>query len=57
MRGYMRGADKSRQQAPPKAPDSLAVLEIIERLEREGRFDVDAEEDPPTMPLLPDMGD
>ncbi len=48
---------RKRQQIPPKAPDRLAVLEIIERLEREGRFDVDAEDDPPTIPLLPDMVD
>ena len=37
-----------------KAPDRLAVLERIAQLEREGRFDVDAEEDPPTLPLLPE---
>lgn len=43
--------------APPKAPDRLAVLETIARLEREGRFDVDAEDDPPTIPLMPDMVD
>lgn len=43
--------------APPKAPDRLAVLKTIERLEREGRFDVDAEDDPPTIPLMPDMVD
>ena len=53
----MRGRDKKAQQIPPKAPDRLAVLKVIERLEREGRFDVDAEEDPPTIPLLPDMVD
>ena len=53
----MRDRNKRRQQAPSKAPDRLAVLETIEQLEREGRFDVDAEEDPPTIPLLPDMVD
>lgn len=37
-----------------KAPDRLAVLERIRQLEREGRFDVDAEEDPPTLPLMPE---
>ena len=41
----------------PKAPDRVAVLETIARLEREGRFDVDAEDDPPTIPLTPDMVD
>lgn len=53
----MRGRDRKEQQIPPKAPDRLEVLKVIERLEREGRFDVDAEEDPPTIPLLPDMVD
>lgn len=42
---------------PEKAPDRLAVLARIEQLEREGRFDVDAEEDPPTLPLEPDQID
>ena len=51
----MRGRDKKGQQTPPKAPDRLEVLKVIEQLEKEGRFDVDAEEDPPTIPLLPDM--
>lgn len=46
-----------QQAALPKAPDRLVVLETIERLEREGRFDVDAEDDPPTIPLMPDMVD
>lgn len=36
-----------------KDPDRLAVLERIEQLEREGRFDEDAEDDPPTIPLEP----
>ena len=53
----MKSRDKKAQQIPSKAPDRLEVLKVIERLEREGRFDVDAEEDPPTIPLLPDMVD
>lgn len=60
----MRGRDSRfrktaarEEQAPPKAPDRLAVLETIAALEREGRFDVDAEEDPPTIPLTPDKVD
>lgn len=36
-----------------KDPDRLAVLKRIEQLEREGRFDEDAEDDPPTIPLEP----
>lgn len=40
--------------APQKSQDRLEVLERIARLEREGRFDVDAETDPPTIPLMPE---
>lgn len=55
----MKGSKKklTEQQIPQKSPDRLAVLERIKQLELEGRFDVDAEEDPPTIPLLPDMVD
>ena len=53
----MRRGEKRRivkkNDIPEKAPDRLAVLERIEQLEKEGRFDVDAEEDPPTLPLEP----
>ena len=44
-------------QTPEKAKDRLEVLKTIERLEREGRFDEDAETDPPTIPLEPDKID
>lgn len=37
-----------------KAKDRLEVLERIAKLEREGRFDVDVEEDPPTKELHPE---
>ena len=37
-----------------KAPDRLAVLEKIQTLEKEGKFDIDVEEDPPTIPLTPE---
>lgn len=40
-----------------KAPDRLAVLERIKELELSGRFDMDAENDPPTIELLPNMVD
>lgn len=36
-----------------KDPDRLAILKRIEQLELEGRFDEDAEDDPPTIPLMP----
>ena len=40
-----------------KSEDRLKILEKIEKLEREGKFDVDAEDDPPTIELTPDHVD
>ena len=37
--------------------DRLEILKEIEKLEREGRFDVDPEKDPPTIVLTPDNVD
>jgi len=34
--------------------DGLGVLEKIQTLEKEGKFDIDVEEDPPTIPLTPE---
>jgi hypothetical protein len=49
--------EKTSEKVPEKAPDRLAVLERIAQLEREGKFDIDAEEDPPTLPLEPNQID
>ncbi|MCM1025494.1 MAG: 1-acyl-sn-glycerol-3-phosphate acyltransferase [Roseburia sp.] len=54
LRGRMEAA---ALRPPGKDPGRLKVLERIRELEREGRFDVDAEEDPPTLPLEPDRID
>ena len=35
-----------------KSKDRLAILKKIEDLEKQGKFDTDAEEDPPTRPLM-----
>lgn len=43
-----------KNQIIEKSQDRLDVLKKIEILEREGRFDVDAEDDPPTIVLTPD---
>lgn len=40
-----------------KAQERIEILEEIKRLEREGKFDVDAEKDPPTIVLTPDNVD
>lgn len=40
-----------------KSKERLKILEKIEQLEKEGRFDVDAEDDPPTIPLTPENVD
>lgn len=37
-----------------KSQDRLEVLKRIEQLEKEGKFDVDAEDDPPTIVLTPE---
>ncbi len=48
--------DKVEEQEAPvtKAEDRLEVLKKIEILEREGKFDIDAEDDPPTIVLTPE---
>lgn len=43
-----------RHQDTEKSEDRLKVLKKIEQLEEQGKFDVDPEEDPPTIALLPD---
>lgn len=40
-----------------KSKDRLEVLEKIAKLEKEGRFDIDVENDPPTIELTPDKID
>ena len=40
-----------------KSKDRLEVIEKIKQLEREGKFDVDVEQDPPTIPLMPNKVD
>lgn len=40
-----------------KAKDRIEILEKIEQLEKEGRFDIDAEEDPETIELTPENVD
>ena len=40
-----------------KSVDRLKILEKIKILEKEGKFDIDAEEDPPTIELTPDNVD
>lgn len=48
------GKKKSECEVAEKAPDRLAILEKIAQFEREGRFDEDVEDDPPTLPLMPE---
>ena len=47
-RQYVRTGDK----IIPKSEDRLKVIKKIKMLEKKGLFDVDVEEDPPTIPLL-----
>ena len=46
-----------KEQVTQKAQDRLEILAEIEKLEKEGRFDVDPEKDPPTIVLTPDNVD
>lgn len=45
---------EQKGQVIPKSQDRLKVLKRIEMLEREGKFDVDVEDDPPTIVLTPE---
>lgn len=45
---------EQKEQSIPKAEDRIEVLKKIEQLEREGKFDVDVEDDPPTIVLTPE---
>lgn len=42
---------------PEKSEDRLKVLAKIEELEKQGKFDVDVEDDPPTIELTPERVD
>ena len=54
----MKILKKRRNNTPAeKSEDRIKVLKKIEELEEEGKFDVDAEEDPPTIPLKPNQVD
>ncbi len=46
---------KTVRSQPAPSEDRLRVLARIAELEREGRFDIDAEDDPETVPLTADM--
>ena len=48
---------KIKEQIIEKSKDRLEILDKIKKLEEEGKFDVDAEEDPPTKPLDKDKVD
>ena len=52
-----RGVTDKIGESTEKSKDRLEILEKIQNLEREGKFDIDAENDPPTIPLTPDNVD
>lgn len=52
------GDDRKKQEKKiEKSKERLEIIEKIERLEKEGHFDVDAEDDPPTIVLTPENVD
>ena len=42
-----------KRTTPEKSAERIRIYKKIEELEREGKFDVDVEDDPPSKPLLP----
>ena len=52
MKRYgLANEEEEEEESTQKSPERIAVMEKIEELERQGKFDVDAEEDPPSIPL------
>lgn len=49
-----RGDNYRRRLLSKMAPDRVLVLNKIEEYEKDGKFDIDTEIDPPTKPLYPD---
>ena len=49
--------DEIQESNVQKSKERLEILEKIKKLELEGKFDVDAENDPPTITLTPDKVD
>lgn len=47
----MKNKDKISENIPEKSPDRVKILEKIELHEKNGWFDIDVEDDPPTRPL------
>lgn len=45
---------KEQQEPAQKSEDRIKVLQKIEELEKQGKFDIDVEEDPPTIVLTPE---
>lgn len=45
---------EQKEQIIPKSQDRIEVLKKIEEFEREGKFDIDVEDDPPTIVLTPE---
>lgn len=46
--------NNNKEEVVEKSQDRIKILKRIEKLEKEGRFDVDVEEDPPTIVLTPE---
>lgn len=55
--GYLKDILKDSKEVNEKSKERLEILEKIERLEKEGNFDIDAENDPPTIVLNPENVD
>ena len=49
--------EKKEEKENQEILERKAIVEKIQELEKEGKFDVDAEDDPPTIPLEKDKVD
>ena len=54
IKKLIRIKDNKQEKVAEKSEYRLKVQERIEELEREGKFDIDVEDDPPTIVLTPD---
>ncbi len=50
---YLARVRAARENTTLKAPDRVRVLQRIEQLEQQGRFDEDVEDDPPSRSIVP----
>ena len=56
-RGHLHMRDNKEGVVIPKSEDRIKIIEKIKDFEKAGTFDIDPEDDPPTITLMPDKVD